>query len=603
MADRKRKGRTLRQQLLVWFLLLAFLPLLVNVIVSHVSDRRQILENRDQIGTMDVRQITRDLEMELYAYENVLYQLYTDEGLAELAAQLDQAADTAVIRNQLRRKLRSVFWLQDYIASITVITQGGQSVFYDRLSFSGQTNISLEALDQSPGELFSLITQKSGSTYLPTQYTTYFNGKSYDLFYIGHRMIGEQINQTDAVILMGVDATLLEEALSADWLGSDYRKYMFICDEDGQLIWYPDPARIGERIPGGTGGLLDFVAKNNPLDSRDLAVYQQTCQPSGWTVASVLDCTTFTRVIDQQLVATVSITLLSFFGVTVLMLIATGHLMHSVQDVCQTMQTVSRGDLSVRAECSPRMATEIRSIAEGLNTMADRLQELMRAQQKSAETIKNAEIAALEAQLNPHFLYNTLDTINWMAIEAEQYTISNVISALAKTLRYGIDRSNGIVSMAEEIAWLKQYLFIHQNRLKSRFSCTLEIPPEVLSCRVHKLLLQPFVENAMIHGFDSQQSLCHLRVAMALEEQRLQIVIEDNGCGIPQTVLDKLNTNRSHIEGGKRYHGMQNAINRLLLYYGEQAQIQVSSTVQEGTCIRLSIPAVMAGGEETSCES
>lgn len=603
MAERKRNGKTLRQQLLVWFLLLAFLPLLLNVIISHVSDRRQILENRDQIGTMDVRQITRDLEMELNAYENVLYQLYTDESLAELAVQLDQAADTAVVRNQLRRKLRSVFWLQDYIASIMVITKGGESVFYDRLSFSGQTNISLEALGRSTGELFSLITEKNGSTYLPTQYATHFNGKSYDLFYIGHRMIGEQINQTDAVILMGVDASLLEDALSANWLGSDHQKYMFICDAQGQLIWYPDRARIGEQIPGGTAGLLDFVAENNRLDSHELAVYQQTCQPSGWIVSSVLDCTTFTRVIDQQLVATVGITLLSFFGVTVLMLIATGHLMHSVQDVCQTMQTVSRGDLSVRAQCSPRMAREIRSIAEGLNTMADRLQDLMLAQQKSAETIKNAEIAALEAQLNPHFLYNTLDTINWMAIEEEQYAISNVISALAKTLRYGIDRSNGIVSMAEEIAWLKQYLFIHQNRLKARFSCTLDIPPEVMACRVHKLLLQPFVENAMIHGFDSQQALCHLRVAMALEDQRLQIVIEDNGCGIPQNVLDGLNTNRSHIEGGKRYHGMQNAINRLLLYYGEQAQIQVSSTLQEGTSIRLSIPAVMAGGEESSCES
>lgn len=177
-----------------------------------------------------------------------------------------------------------------------------------------------------------------------------------------------------------------------------------------------------------------------------------------------------------------------------------------------------------------------------------------------------------------------------MAIEEEQYTISNVISALAKTLRYGIDRSNGIVSMEEEVAWLKQYLFIHQNRLQTSFSCTLDIPPEVLSCRVHKLLLQPFVENAMIHGFDSQQTDCRLRVSMALREGRLYVEIADNGCGIPQEVLDALSTNRSRIDGGKRYHGMQNAINRLLLYYGKQAEIQVQSTQGQGTCIRLFIP-------------
>ena len=122
-------GKTLRRQLLVCFLLLAILPLLLNVVLSYFSDRKQILENRDQIATMDVRQISRDLEMELEAYENVLYQLYTDESLSELAVQLDQQVDTAVVRNQLRRQLRSVFWLQDHIASIMIITKGGETVF------------------------------------------------------------------------------------------------------------------------------------------------------------------------------------------------------------------------------------------------------------------------------------------------------------------------------------------------------------------------------------------------------------------------------------------------------------------------------------------
>ena len=393
-------GKTLRRQLLVCFLLLAILPLLLNVVLSYFSDRKQILENRDQIATMDVRQISRDLEMELEAYENVLYQLYTDESLSELAVQLDQQVDTAVVRNQLRRQLRSVFWLQDHIASIMMITKGGETVFYDRLSFSGQTNVSLEALGQTPEALFTAIAAQNGTTYLPTQYATYFNGNTYDLFYLGHRMTGEQINQTDAVILMGVDAALLGEALEPNWLGADHQKYMFIYDEAGRLIWYPDRAYIGQTMDGD---VLEFVVEHNRLDSRELAVYYRTCQPTGWTVLSVLDCTTFTEAIDQRLVFMVGITLLSFCAVTVLMLLATGHLMHSVNDVCRTMQTVSQGDLSVRADCSPKMTTEIRSIAVGLNTMADRLQELMQAQQESAEKIKNAEIAALEAQLNPIF--------------------------------------------------------------------------------------------------------------------------------------------------------------------------------------------------------
>lgn len=598
-----QRGLTLRRRLLSCFLLLTFLPLFLNVVLSYRSDRQQMLENRDQIATMDVQQVTRDLELELDAYENVLYQLYTDDTLADLVVQLDQPETAAVSRNQLRRLLRSVFWLQDHIASLMVITKGGEMVFYDRLSFSGQTNVSLEALDRQPIDLFQTIAAGNGTTYLPTQYATYFNGRTYDLFYLGHRILSEQVNETDAVILMGVDATLLQEALSQNWMGANHQKYMFLHDDAGRILWYPDRSYIHLKYPLDGQDLLDFVADHNRLDSRDLAVYHQVSQPSGWTVVSVLDCTSFTRAIDQRLVVTVLTTLLSFGVVTVLMLMFTGRVTRSVGNVCHTMQVVSQGDLSIRADCSQKMATEIRVIAEGLNVMADRLQELMQAQKESAEKIKNAEIAALEAQLNPHFLYNTLDTINWMAIEEDQYAISNVISALAKTMRYGIDRSNSIVTMEEEAAWLKQYLFIHQNRLKSSFTCVLEIPPEVLPCRVHKLLLQPFVENAMIHGFDAEQADCRLRVTMALADGRLHVEIADNGRGIPQEVLDNLSTNRSRIDCGKRYHGMQNGINRLLLYYGDQAQVRVSSSPQQGACITFSIPYDVPQEEEPPCES
>ena len=114
---------TLRQRLLICFALVALLPLLLNVFLSFRNDRRQILQNRDQIANLDVQQIARDLDSELAGYENVLYQLYTDDELSDLVLALDQGQDLAVTRNQIRRKLRSVFWLQDYIASITVITR------------------------------------------------------------------------------------------------------------------------------------------------------------------------------------------------------------------------------------------------------------------------------------------------------------------------------------------------------------------------------------------------------------------------------------------------------------------------------------------------
>lgn len=184
-----------------------------------------------------------------------------------------------------------------------------------------------------------------------------------------------------------------------------------------------------------------------------------------------------------------------------------------------------------------------------------------------------------------------------MAIEAEQYNISNIISALAKTMRYGIDFSNSIVYVEEEVNWLKQYLTIHQNRFINGVECVLDIPQEVLSCRVHKLLLQPFIENAMLYAFNNEQTDCILKVSMTLKEENLYIEIIDNGCGIPQEILDGLNTIESCIDCSKRYYGIQNAINRILLYYGDNAKISITSNKLEGTKIKISIPSDIKEGE------
>lgn len=126
---------------------------------------------------------------------------------------------------------------------------------------------------------------------------------------------------------------------------------------------------------------------------------------------------------------------------------------------------------------------------------------MMDKYKKSIVRQKNAEIAALEAQINPHFLYNTLDTINWMAIDRDEYEISNMITTLARILRYGISDSNGVVKIRDEVEWLKQYIFLQQTKLKNSFDCHIDVEPELMDLSIHKLLLQPFIENAILHGF------------------------------------------------------------------------------------------------------
>ena len=202
--------------------------------------------------------------------------------------------------------------------------------------------------------------------------------------------------------------------------------------------------------------------------------------------------------------------MLIMLGMTTLVVLClivtlTRNLMGSINRLVETMKIAGKGKLSVRAVWDDKTPTEIRTIETQFNIMLDKLERSVEKEKEANEKQKNAEIMALEAQINPHFLYNTLDTINWMAIDKDEYEISNSITSLASILRYGIDNSNAVVKISREVEWLKQYLFLQQTRLKNTFECEIDVSPEVLGWNIHKLLFQPFIENAILHGFEGKK--------------------------------------------------------------------------------------------------
>ncbi len=178
-----------------------------------------------------------------------------------------------------------------------------------------------------------------------------------------------------------------------------------------------------------------------------------------------------------------------------------------------------------------------------------------------------------------------------MAIDRDEYEISNSISALARILRYGIDNSNAMVSVRREGEWLRQYLFLQQTRLKNKFECEVHIQPEVLDRQVHKLLLQPFVENSIIHGFEGVSRVYRLEVDIYTgENQELVAEIYDNGRGIPGELVAEMNRGFCAKSSEKNHIGIENACNRIKMYYGDKARVQIESVEGEYTKIRIQLP-------------
>lgn len=319
-----------------------------------------------------------------------------------------------------------------------------------------------------------------------------------------------------------------------------------------------------------------------------------------WTIINATAREILLRDVETQKKVVFLIVIIVFAVLSILSFRISLHLTSSIKRVVQVMKKVSDGKTSARVEKEHNMPEEIETIATQFNNTMNRLEDSMQKERTASAKQRDAEIKFLEAQINPHFLYNTLDTINWMAIDADQYNISNAISSLAGILRYGIENNNRRVPLSMEIDWLKKYVFLQQSRLKSPIDCRIHVDPGAMNCRIHKLLLQPFVENAIIHGFEGGDKQFILEISIKEIEEKLEITISDNGKGMEKSVLESL---RSEQEDGRRSHiGVKNAIDRVKMYYGESAGVKITSTPGHGTVVIIEIPKTEGeGAKDENC--
>ena len=279
--------------------------------------------------------------------------------------------------------------------------------------------------------------------------------------------------------------------------------------------------------------------------------------------------------------------------VFVFILFVTRPLIISVDRILDGMKRVENGDYSVRLTMNRGASMEMREIIEGFNSMTEQAEQLLAQVRKAAEEQKNAEISALEAQIDPHFLYNTLDTINWKAIAREEYEISEMVGDLGDILRYAIKDAGGITTLGKEIVWLKKYIRLQQEKLGYEVQIFCDISSEAAGAGMHKMLLQPLVENSIRHGLEAKLRQPILVITGLVRENMLHVTIGDNGRGMEPEMVRILNEKNYHR---RNHFGIENVRKRLTLYYGEAAGLSFESRKGQYTRVTLRLP--MMEGEK-----
>ncbi len=590
---------SLQTKLICLFLVASVIPLLVLSVYSYYNTSNTLKKNMEELTLNNLEQTGNSLEIWMESYEDLLYQIYTNDDVVKLIDKLNNGEDESVTRNQLRRILNGLINTKDYIRAITIITSENKLVTYHQLTAYTNEDSWIKNFSMEQEELYDYISADNKTHIFPTEYAVSFANEDYYLFHISHRIIDyKDLDKRNGVVIVSIDEELLKKVCltkGEDKLSFD--NFNFIVDKKGRIISYPDSTRLMRKITdaGRTSqekkeDYLNFIYSENLFEDKYTALYVYENEDLGWDVVNAVNQKETMMGITNQQRINIAACLLCLGMVVILTLLLSRQLAESVQKVVRSMETVSSGNLRTRVEVDKQMPLEVEFIAIQFNDMLEKLDTALKKEKEAGERQRLAEITALEAQINPHFLYNTLDTINWMAIDKDEFEISNAINTLASILRYAIKNSNATVEVREELSWLKNYIYLQQTRLKNTFRCTMDIDTQVMECRVHKLLLQPFIENSIIHGFEGRSGENLLTIRMAKEDEYLQIMIGDNGKGMESSFVERLNERAFHMMEENGDIGIANAFTRLFMYYGEEAHVKIRSVLKEGTEIIILIP-------------
>ena len=581
------------------FVMASIGPILTIQFIGYNMNSNSLKRKIDTLMVDNLTQLSERVDLTMDIYSNLVYQIYVDDKIIENVNTLlngnGEGREVAfhAIYNRLQQAEKSVRGIR----SISVICANGQSVTYD-----AGTGSSIENLWDDYGDLREIAPYRDvqGMPGMLVTPTTRHKGYDGDAFYFHISKCMYDYNNLDrgtiATIVMSVDESVLRD-ICAVAIAEDEAEYNinFITDTNGFVISYPNSFYTGISMnPKLT--VQEFVQVTGLLKGQNTAVNKYVNGHRGWVYYNVYNKDYMMRDIRNNQIMFILISLAAILFSSVLISYIVRRIGSSVALIIDGIDQVKEGNLNVSVALDSK--DELGQIASNFNDMTGKVRNLIAEVSEAKDKQKDAEIRALEAQINPHFLYNTLDSINWMAIEKEEYGISRMLRNLGVILRYSVNRSNQMVSVTEVADWLEKYISLQQMRFNQSFRFELNVAEAAGSVRIYKLLLQPFVENAVIHGFKGMEKGGVLRVDIFLSDtgERLNIIIEDNGKGMPREMAESFNVREQAVrdEGGSI--GLHNAFARMDMYYGREAVWNVNSIEGMGTVITLTLPVGTAGG-------
>lgn len=574
----------------VIFATVAVLVLSAVVIVTGVSMKftnTSIFENSSEYTHTIIQQMNQNIDSYIDYMENIAYLISSNEDVQDYL--FDEKIDNEG-RYRILNQLQTILDSRSDIRNVGIISKNGRMLIND-----GSKSVNQD-LDLNTQEWYATALEKPNGPILTSSHVQHIISGERPWVITLSRGIRDRSGsgEKEGAFFIDLNYSAISELCDQSTVGT--KGYAFILDAKGNIVYHPQQQQLYNELQTENISLImdtdeDTVLTGTGNDGKLYSISRS--EKTGWTV---VDCTNVKELLSKSRQAQ-SVYVLTAIILVIVALLFSRFMARSItlpiQKLRDSMKKVQEGDFSV-SDVVVDSKNEIGSLTKSFDVMTHRIHELMEQNVHEQEEKRKSELKALQSQINPHFLYNTLDSIIWMAEGKKNEEVVLMTASLARLLRQSISNEDEVVPIANEVEYARGYLTIQKMRYKDKLEFQIEVDSSILYIPLIKLVLQPIIENAIYHGLKYKESKGLLIVKGFMKDGNAVLQVIDDGVGMDEETL-------AHIYDKHKvnYHsngvGVYNVQKRLKLYYGEDYGITYTSELGKGTTATITIPGRQEG--------
>lgn len=594
---------SLRAKLLALFIVLTTIPLIAVGLVSYQKSYESVSSHSKASSMLQAELLGRNID-NLFEDTQRLLELSKNPAVIHFLFSQSETYQEAKEIIQTFTLYRDTYKYENVI-NISFVNLYGKGISERKgvfqLSINPMRNPHFQALAQNPDTVLKIPPAMNSGYDRVDGFTYPGRGVISIMAAVKQRITHEVIG----FIIIDLDDSFIKEFCSKVTIGKS--GFFYILDPANSPIYVPavsanDAALIRQlRLPDPANPERDSFVLHTSGPPR--FILHTASLATGWTIvgmAPLQEVVAEANRIRQLIIVSV---VLSIIFVIIIHFFLTRRLTRPIQLLQHKMRLTASGYLE--AKVKPAGTDEIADLGQSFNIMVGQIKALLEQSIREQQQLQKAELRTLQAQINPHFLYNTLDSIVWMAEAGKNDGVIQLVKALSQFFRLSLNKGRDWVLIRTELAHAQSYLIIQQMRYRDILAYEIEVEPELQEYPILNMTLQPLIENALYHGIKNKRGMGMITIRAFTEGQAAVVLtVTDNGIGIPAERLKALRSQLEHpaaaeeTEQSEAGFGLQNVHQRLRLYFGEEFGVSIDSREGEGTQISVRIPKNRGAGHE-----